>query len=59
MAQSIVITFFSASIALGGFIGGLLVDVDTALITWASSALLIIAAVAVIGGKRHAFPPGA
>lgn len=56
VAQSIVITFFSASIALGGFIGGLLVDVDTALITWASLALLIAAAVAVIGGKKHAFP---
>ncbi|SMD05152.1 MFS transporter [Kibdelosporangium aridum] len=59
VAQSIVITFFSASIALGGFIGGLLVDVDTALITWASLALLIAAAVAVIGGKKHAFPPSA
>lgn len=59
-AQSITITVFSASIAIGGFVGGLLVaDLGTASITWASLALLIASAVAVIGGKKHAFPKGA
>lgn len=56
VAQSITITVFSASIALGGLIGGLLIDdLGTGSITWASLALLIAAAMAVIGGKR-AFP---
>jgi predicted MFS family arabinose efflux permease len=60
VAQSITITVFSASIALGGFLGGLLIaDLGTASITWASLALLIAAAVGVIGGRKHAFPKGA
>lgn len=60
VAQSITITVFSSSIALGGLIGGLLVaDLGTASIMWASLALLVAAAVAVIGGKKHAFPRGA
>ncbi|HEY3468808.1 MAG TPA: MFS transporter [Amycolatopsis sp.] len=57
VAQSITITVFSSSIALGGFLGGLLVaDLGTASITWASLILLAAAATAVFGGKRHAFP---
>jgi predicted MFS family arabinose efflux permease len=60
VAQSITITVFSSSIALGGFLGGLLVaDLGAASITWASLALLVIAAAGVIGGRRHAFPKGA
>lgn len=60
VAQSITITFFSASIALGGLLGGLLVeDLGTASLTWASLVLLIAAAVAVIGGNKHAFPKSA
>ncbi|MFE6552979.1 MFS transporter [Streptomyces sp. NPDC057746] len=60
VAQSITITVFSASIALGGFIGGLLLaNLDATSIAWASLALLIAAGAAVIGGRRHAFPKGA
>jgi predicted MFS family arabinose efflux permease len=60
VAQSITITFFSASIALGGFLGGLLIEgLGTPSITWSALVLLLAAAAAVIGGKRHAFPPGA
>ncbi|MBW8705871.1 Purine ribonucleoside efflux pump NepI [Streptomyces sp. MBT84] len=60
VAQSITITVFSASIALGGFIGGLLLaNLDATSITWASLALLIAAGAAVIGGRKHAFPKGA
>lgn len=59
VAQSITITVFSSSIALGGFLGGLLVeDLGTASITWASLVLLVVAAVAVIGGRKYAFPKG-
>jgi predicted MFS family arabinose efflux permease len=58
VAQSITITVFSASIAAGGILGGLLIEVlGTASITWAALALLIASAVAVIGGRKHAFPP--
>ncbi|MFE0633371.1 MFS transporter [Streptomyces sp. NPDC058864] len=57
IAQSITITVFSASIAIGGLIGGLLLAaVSTASITWASLLLLIAAAVTVITGSKHAFP---
>jgi predicted MFS family arabinose efflux permease len=60
VAQSITITVFSGSIALGGFLGGLLIDdLGTGSITWATLALLIAAAVAVIGGRKHAFPKNA
>ncbi|MEV8608143.1 MFS transporter [Amycolatopsis sp. NPDC051373] len=60
VAQSIVISFFSGSIALGGLVGGLLIaSLGTASITWASLVLLVFAAVAVIGGRKHAFPRGA
>lgn len=60
VAQSITITVFSASIALGGLAGGLLVaGLGAASITWASLALLVAAGVAVIGGRRYAFPKGA
>jgi predicted MFS family arabinose efflux permease len=60
VAQSITITVFSASIALGGFLGGLLVaDLGAVSITWASLALLVASAVAVIGGRTHAFPKDA
>ncbi|SDD79646.1 MFS transporter [Glycomyces harbinensis] len=57
VAQAITITVFSASIAIGGLVGGLLIaGPGTASITWASLMLLTAAAIAVIGGKRHAFP---
>jgi predicted MFS family arabinose efflux permease len=60
VAQSITITVFSGSIALGGLIGGLLVaDLGTASITWASLILLVASAAAVIGGRDHAFPRNA
>lgn len=60
VAQSITITVFSASIALGGLIGGLLIGgLGTASITWAALVLLVAAAVGVIGGKKHAFPANA
>ncbi|SMF84510.1 MFS transporter [Streptomyces sp. Amel2xC10] len=58
VAQSITITVFSASIAVGGFLGGLLIaGLGTASLTWAALALLIAAAATVIGGRQHAFPP--
>ncbi|TYC02142.1 MFS transporter [Micromonospora sp. WP24] len=57
VAQSVTITVFSASIAVGGFTGGLLLSgLSTASITWAALLLLIAAAAAVIGGRKHAFP---
>ncbi|QRP49752.1 MFS transporter [Amycolatopsis sp. FDAARGOS 1241] len=60
VAQSIVISFFSASIALGGLVGGLLIDgLGTGSLTWSSLVLLIAAAIAVLGGRKHAFPKGA
>ncbi|WP_198047009.1 MFS transporter [Kutzneria sp. 744] len=60
VAQSITITVFSGSIAIGGFLGGLLIDdLGTGSITWATLVLLVAAAVAVIGGHKHAFPKGA
>jgi predicted MFS family arabinose efflux permease len=60
VAQAITITVFSSSIALGALFGGVLVaDLGTASITWASLVLVAAAAVAVIGGKKHAFPAGA
>ncbi|MEU4670230.1 MFS transporter [Amycolatopsis sp. NPDC023774] len=60
VVQSIVISFFSGSIALGGLVGGLLIaGLGTASITWASLVLLVFAAMAVIGGRKHAFPRGA
>jgi predicted MFS family arabinose efflux permease len=60
VAQSITITVFSASIALGGLVGGLLIaDLGTASMTWVSLALLVAATAAVIAGKTHAFPRNA
>ncbi|MFI5708866.1 MFS transporter [Kribbella sp. NPDC051620] len=60
VAQSITITVFSASIALGGLAGGLLIaGLGTASIAWTSLALLLAATVAVIAGKSHAFPRNA
>jgi predicted MFS family arabinose efflux permease len=60
VAQSIVITVFSSSIAAGGLIGGLLIaDLGTASIAWASLVLLIASAATVIVGRRHAFPKSA
>ncbi|MFJ9030424.1 MFS transporter [Streptomyces sp. NPDC102274] len=57
VAQSITITVFSASIAVGGFIGGLLLaGLSTASITWAALILLIAAAATVIAGRKHSFP---
>ncbi|MFI6349433.1 MFS transporter [Streptomyces sp. NPDC050560] len=58
VAQSITITVFSASIAAGSLLGGLLLaGPGTASLTWAALALLVAAAATVIGGRRHAFPP--
>ncbi|MEU6497074.1 MFS transporter [Streptomyces sp. NPDC046984] len=58
VAQSITITVFSASIAVGSFLGGLLIaGLGTASLTWVALALLIAAAVTVIGGRQYAFPP--
>lgn len=60
VAQSITITVFSSSIALGGLIGGFLINgLGAASITWVSLALLIVSGAAVIGGRKHAFPRGA
>ncbi|WIX76492.1 MFS transporter [Amycolatopsis carbonis] len=60
VAQSIVISFFSGSIALGGLVGGLLIaGLGTASITWASLVLLVFSVIAVVGGRGHAFPRGA
>lgn len=57
VAQAITITVFSASIAIGALVGGLLIAaLGTASITWVALALLLAAAVAVLVGKRHAFP---
>jgi predicted MFS family arabinose efflux permease len=57
VAQSITITVFSASIAVGGLIGGLLLaGLCTASITWAALILLIVAAATAVAGKKHAFP---
>ncbi|WP_330451314.1 MULTISPECIES: MFS transporter [unclassified Streptomyces] len=58
VAQSITITVFSVSIAIGSLLGGLLIaGLGTASLPWAALALLVAAAVTVFGGKRHAFPP--
>ncbi|MFJ4471747.1 MFS transporter [Streptomyces sp. NPDC089424] len=57
VAQSVTITVFSASIAVGGLVGGLLLaNLSTASITWAALILLIAAAATVVGGRNHAFP---
>jgi predicted MFS family arabinose efflux permease len=57
VAQSITVTVVSGSIAAGGLIGGLLIaGLGTASITWAALILLVVAAVLVLGGRRHAFP---
>ncbi|MEV6287864.1 MFS transporter [Kribbella sp. NPDC051770] len=60
VAQSVTITVISSSIALGGFLGGVLIPgLGTMSLTWAALLLLVVAAVAVLGGRRFAFPPGA
>ncbi|MFI5613948.1 MFS transporter [Amycolatopsis sp. NPDC051903] len=60
VAQSIVITVISGSIAAGGLLGGLLIaDLGAASITWAALALLVAATAAVTGGRKHAFPTSA
>jgi predicted MFS family arabinose efflux permease len=59
VAQAIAITVFSGSIAAGALIGGLLVaGLGSTSIAWAAVVLLAAAAVAVLGGRRHAFPAG-
>ncbi|MGW3860645.1 MFS transporter [Streptomyces sp. NPDC005047] len=58
VAQSITITVFSASIAVGSFFGGLLIaGLGTTSLTWAALAFLIASAVTVIGGRKHTSPP--
>ncbi|MFC0111897.1 MFS transporter [Kibdelosporangium aridum] len=60
VAQSIVITVISGSIAAGGLVGGLLIaGLGAASITWAALALLVAATAAVTGGRKHAFPKSA
>jgi predicted MFS family arabinose efflux permease len=60
VAQSIIITVISASIAAGGLLGGLLIaGLGAASLTWAALALLVAATVAVAGGRKHAFPASA
>ncbi|MEV6304613.1 MFS transporter [Actinoplanes sp. NPDC051861] len=57
VAQAITVTVFSASIAIGGLAGGLLVaGLGTPSITWSALVLLLVAAVLVIGGTKSAFP---
>lgn len=57
VAQAITITVFSGSIAAGALVGGLLIaGLGTASITWAALVLLVVAAAAVLAGKRKAFP---
>ncbi|MFJ7949765.1 MFS transporter [Streptomyces sp. NPDC096354] len=57
VAQSIAFTVFPCAIALGGFLGGLLVaGLGAVVLPWAALILLIAAAAAVIRGKRHTFP---
>jgi predicted MFS family arabinose efflux permease len=57
VAQAITITVFSGSIATGALVGGLLIAaLGTGSITWAALVLLVAAAVAVVAGKKHAFP---
>lgn len=59
VGQSMVTLVFSIAIALGGLVGGLLIDaLGTGSITWTALALLIAAAFLVIGGRKHAFPAG-
>jgi predicted MFS family arabinose efflux permease len=59
VGQSMVTLVFSLAIALGGLVGGLLIDaLGTGSITWTALALLVAAALLVIGGKKHAFPAG-
>ncbi|WP_433340296.1 MFS transporter [Streptomyces sp. CA-253872] len=58
VAQSITITVFSASIAVGSLIGGLLIaGLGAVSLTWAALILLLASALTVIGGRKHAFPP--
>jgi predicted MFS family arabinose efflux permease len=60
VAQSITITVFSSSIAAGGLLGGLLIaDLGTMSLAWTTLVLLIASAIAVIGGRKHAFPKSA
>jgi predicted MFS family arabinose efflux permease len=60
IAQSITITVYSGSIALGSLVGGLLIaGLGTESITWAALALLVVSTAAVIAGKKHAFPRSA
>lgn len=57
VAQAITITVFSGSIAAGALIGGFLVaGLGSLSIAWAALALLVAAAIAVLAGRRHAFP---
>jgi predicted MFS family arabinose efflux permease len=57
VGQSMVTLVFSISIALGGLIGGVVVDgLGTKSIMWVALALLGAASLLAIGGKKRAFP---
>ena len=55
--QAAIVTVFNVSIAAGGVLGGLLLAGPGVLsIPWASAAIMIPTVVAVVAGRRHAFP---
>ena len=56
-AQALAITVFSGSIAAGALLGGVLVaGWGSASIMWTGLVLLVLAAVSVFYGRKHAFP---
>lgn len=55
--QSILVTTFNLSIALGGVIGGLLLSgFGVSSIPWAAFAIMVPTTIATISNSRHAFP---
>ena len=56
-AQSVMVTGWNIGIAAGGIVGGALLGaLGSPSLGWATLALLVIALVIVITGRRHAFP---
>jgi predicted MFS family arabinose efflux permease len=55
--QSVIVTAFNASIAIGGALGGLLLSgFGVESIPWVAVAIMIPTALATLAGRRHAFP---
>jgi predicted MFS family arabinose efflux permease len=55
--QSLLVTVFNISIALGGIIGGLLLaGFGATIIPWVAVAIMIPTSVVTLQGRRHAFP---